>query len=130
MPKPRKPLAERLRIGLEDALSHARGGLTLKTIKLPEPPPEIDAATIATLRADAAMSQAVFAGVLSTSAKTVQSWEQGKRVPSMAARRLIQVFVQQPSAVCEVIGLKPVMLKGYVIRDFGKGRRRLVKAKQ
>lgn len=129
-PKPRKSLFDRLQTGLQEAIAHARGELTLKTVDLPDPPPEIDARTLSSLRNDAAMSQAVFASVLSTSTKTVQSWEQGKRVPSMAARRLIQVFVERPEAVCQVIGLQPVHLQGYVIRKIGKGRRQLVKVRQ
>jgi hypothetical protein len=33
--KVRTPFAERLRAGLEEALAHAKGGLTLKTIDHP-----------------------------------------------------------------------------------------------
>jgi putative transcriptional regulator len=51
------------------------------------------------------MSQAVFAGVLNVSTKTVQSWEQGTRTPSQAALRLIQVFRQDPSRVLQAAGM-------------------------
>jgi DNA-binding transcriptional regulator YiaG len=101
--------------------------LTLKTVQIPEPPPEIDAKTLVALREAAAMSQAVFAKVLYVSAKTVQSWEQGVRVPSMAARRLIQVFAEQPAAVCKVVGLPPVQLHGFKIVSVGSRRRRNAK---
>jgi len=129
MTKTRKPLAERIRIGLEEALAHARGELTLKTIvhEHPTAPPEIDAKTLIALRTEAAMSQAVFAMMLSTSTKTVQSWEQGVRIPSMATRRLIQVFVEQPEAVCKVVGLTPIRLKGFSIRVSSNGKRRFIK---
>jgi putative transcriptional regulator len=113
--KIRKPFAERLRTGLEEALAHAKGNLTLKTIEHPEPPPEIDPQTLVALRTEAAMSQAVFALMLSTSTKTVQSWEQGTRVPSMAARRLIQIFVAEPAALCKVVGLPVVKLDRFQI---------------
>ena len=60
----RKSLFERLKHGLEEGIAHAKGELTLKTVELPEPPPEIDARTLAALREAADMSQAVFAKVL------------------------------------------------------------------
>src|SRR5437588_8690727 len=105
--KPRKPLFERLKAGLEDGIAHARGEPALKTVDVPAVPPEIDAETPVALREEAAMSQAVFAKVLYVSAKTVQSWEQGVRVPSMASRRLIHIFAERPAVVCEVVGLRP-----------------------
>ena len=43
--KTRKPFFERLKIGLEEGIAHARGELTLRTINVPEAPPEIDAKT-------------------------------------------------------------------------------------
>ena len=127
MKQPRKPLAERLRIGLEEALAHARGELTLKTTVIPEPPPEIDAETLVKLRTDARMSQSVFAGILGTSTKTVQSWEQKKRVPSKSALRVIQFLVTQPSAACAAVGLRPIEFNGYEIQTDRRGRRQLVK---
>jgi putative transcriptional regulator len=129
MTSARKPFAERLKIGLEEALSHARGELTLKTIEHPDDPPEIPAKTIVALRTEAAMSQAVFAKVLSTSVKTVQSWEQGKRLPSKATRRLIELFAAEPEVVCRVVGVPSVNLKGFVVKSLSKGRRRLVQEK-
>jgi putative transcriptional regulator len=123
----RKPFFERLKAGLEEGIAHAKGELTLKTVEMPEPPPEIDAKTLAALREAAEMSQAVFARVLYVSPKTVQSWEQGVRVPSMAARRLIHIFARQPEAVCKVVGLPPVKLRGFKILSIGKGKRRIVR---
>ena len=125
--KSRKPLFERLKAGLEEGIAHARGELTLKTVDVPEAPPEIDAPTLVALREAAQMSQAVFAKVLYVSPKTVQSWEQGVRVPSMAARRLLHVFAEQPGTVCKVVGLPPVTLRGFTIRSMGKGKRRIVR---
>ena len=72
------------------------------------------------------MSQAVFAKVLYVSPKTVQSWEQGVRVPSMAARRLIHIFAEQPATVCKVVGLPAVTLRGFKILSIGNGKRRIV----
>lgn len=125
--KTRKSFFERLKTGLEEGIAHARGELTLKTVEVPEAPPEIDAKTLVALREQAAMSQAVFARVLFVSAKTVQSWEQGIRVPSKASRRLIHIFAEQPEMVCRVVGLRSVQLRGFKIVPFGKGKRRIVR---
>jgi putative transcriptional regulator len=114
--KPRKPIFERLKTGLEEATAHAKGELSLRTIDVPDAPPEIDANTLLALRETAQMSQAVFAKVLHVSVKTVQSWEQGVRAPSKATQRLIQVFAEQPAAVCKVVGLPAVDLHGFKIR--------------
>jgi putative transcriptional regulator len=127
MPKQARSLFERLKSGLEEGIAHARGGLTLKTVEVPEAPPETDAVTLGALRESAGMSQAVFARVLFVSPKTVQSWEQGARTPSMAARRLIHVFAEQPAAVCRVVGLPPITLRGFEIVGAGKGKRRIVR---
>lgn len=124
--KARKPLFDRLKTGLTEGIDHARGELTLKTTVVPEAPPDIDAKTLISLREAAAMSQAVFASLLHVSPKTVQSWEQGVRVPSMAARRLIQIFAAQPGMVGRVVGLRVPKIEGFAIVNAGKGKRKIV----
>jgi putative transcriptional regulator len=126
--KQRKPLFERLRAGLEEGIAHARGELNLKTIEVPDPPPEIDSGTIVALRRAAEMSQAVFAGVLHVSPKTVQSWEQGTRIPSMVSRRLIHIFAEAPGTVCKVVGVPPVVLRGFRVVRQANGKLRIVQA--
>ena len=101
----RKPLAARLKAGLLEGIQHAKGELTLRTVEVPSPPPEIAAAEVASLRARNGMSQAVFARVLNVSTKTVQSWEQGERKPSQAALRMLQVFRENPKFVFKVVGI-------------------------
>ena len=127
--KSNRSLFERLKSGLQEGIAHAKGELTLKTIEVPDPPPEIDAKTLVALREQAKMSQGVFAKMLFVSAKTVQSWEQGTRVPSKASRRLIQIFAERPGVVCEVVGLRSVQLDGFRIVESKKGKRRIVKDK-
>jgi len=124
--KQRNPLFERLKQGLEDGIAHAKGELTLRTVELPEEPPEIDAQTLAALRDRAAMSQAVFAKMLNVSTKTLQSWEQGVRQPSDASRRLIQVFSSNPEVICRSAGLPEIHLEGVAIERLPRGRRRIV----
>jgi putative transcriptional regulator len=111
--RPRRlPVADQIRKGLEEAILHSRGEITLKTttLALPEPPPEVRADELTELRVASGMSQAVFARLLNVSTKTIQSWEQGSRKPSQAALRLIQVFRQNPSSLLEIAGMSgPVM---------------------
>lgn len=122
----RKPLFERLKQGLEEGIAHAQGEMTLRTVEVPEEPPEIDARTLAALRVRAGMSQAVFARMLNVSTKTLQSWEQGVRQPSHASRRLIQVFSEHPEALCQSAGVPPIKLEGVEVKTIGKGRRVIV----
>ena len=122
----RRPLFERLKAGLQEGIAHSKGELTLKTVSIPQAPPEIDGHTIAALRGQAGMSQAVFAKMLNVSPKAVQSWEQGMRKPSHAARRLIQVFSEHPQALCVSAGLPAVALQGVKVEVTRLGRRRIV----
>lgn len=124
--KRRKPLFERLKQGLEEGITHAKGELTLRTVEVPEEPPEIDGETLAALRTQAAMSQAVFAKLLNVSTKTLQSWEQGVRQPSEASRRLLQVFSQQPEMLCRIVGLPEISLKGVHVKQTASGHRKVV----
>jgi putative transcriptional regulator len=127
-PKVRRPLAERLKKSLEEAVRHVRGEITLKTtiVQLPDEPPEIDAPTLVAIRDQSRMSQAVFARLLNVSTKTVQSWEQGLRTPSHASRRLIQIYSQHPETVCESVGLPPISLQRVTIERGASGNRRIV----
>jgi len=124
--KRRKPLFERLKQGLKEGIAHAQGELTLRTVEVPDEPPEIDAKTLAALRTQAAMSQAVFAKLLNVSTKTLQSWEQGVRQPSDASRRLIQVFREEPGMVCRIVGLPEIALKQDPAKPMTNGRRKVV----
>lgn len=101
----RQPLAARLAKSLEEGIRHAKGEVDLKTIEMPQEPPEVDAETVLRLRRQANMSQAIFARLLNVSTKTVQSWEQGIRKPSHASRRLIQILGKHPEVVRETAGM-------------------------
>lgn len=124
--KNRKPFAERLQQGLKEGIAHSKGEISLKTVELPEEPPDIDAKTVAAIRKQTEMSQAVFARMLNVSTKTVQGWEQGLRRPSQASRRLIQVFSERPEVLCQIVGLPLVKLRGVTIKVNANGRRKIV----
>ena len=62
-PTNRKPLFERLKTGLEEAILHAKGEITLKTttLEIPDRSPDVRANELTKLRLESGMSQAVFA---------------------------------------------------------------------
>lgn len=108
-PPRRLPVADQIRKGLEEAILHAQGLLALEAtiLTLPEPPPEIRADEVTTLRRDHRMSQAAFARLLKVSTRTVRNREQGSRKPSQAALRLIQVFREDPEGLLRLAGNNP-----------------------
>ncbi len=97
-PQPHSAIFEELRTGLLEGIAHLRGEIELKTtyLTLPDPPPAYNAERIRTLRAALGFSQPYFSQLLNVSPKTVQSWEQGTRVPSQASARLLQL-IENPS---------------------------------
>lgn len=126
----REPLFSRLKNGLKESIAHAKGEHTLRTVEVPDAPPEIDAETLAEIRAQVAMSQRVFAQMLNVSAKTLQSWEQGVRRPSDASRRLLQVFCEEPEVLCRIVGLPIVHLAGVETKTLSSGVRKIVITKR
>lgn len=66
------------------------------TVKLPPPAPPVAAADIARLRARLRLSQPVFAALLNVATVTAVSWEKGRRKPSGAALRLLQIAREHP----------------------------------
>jgi len=96
-----------LKKGLEDAIAYEEGKLklTAEIIEIPEPPSEYKAKEIKKIRSKRNYSQSIFAKVLNVSTKTVQSWESGKRTPSHAALRLIEIVdkgIYQPEIIRKV----------------------------
>lgn len=57
---------------------------------------------IARTREKTGLSQARFAELLGVSVRTLQDWEQGRRVPSGAARPLLMIAAKNPQALLEV----------------------------
>ena len=81
--------------GLEEAIEYEKGKkktLRSKLIVLPEPPAQYSAKEIKKIRERENYSQGIFALILNVSPKTIQSWENGVRVPSHAALRLLEII--------------------------------------
>ena len=92
-------LGQNLIAGLREAVDHARGAKKLRasTLEIPEPAKEWPREQIALLRKRSfGVSQPVFASLLSVTPSTVRAWEQGRKIPSGAARRLLEVAAIAP----------------------------------
>jgi putative transcriptional regulator len=62
----------------------------------------INVPDVAKTREKTGLSQARFAELLGVSVRTLQDWEQGRRVPSGAARTLLMIAGKNPQALLEV----------------------------
>ena len=57
---------------------------------------------MAGIREKVGLSQSRFATLLGVSVRTLQDWEQGRRVPSGAARTLLLVADRNPRVLLEI----------------------------
>ena len=67
-----------------------------RTFELPE-------ADVATIRQTYGLSQAKFASLMGISVRTLQNWEQGRRIPRGPARVLLRVVALHPDVVLDVV---------------------------
>src|SRR6516162_8823989 len=92
--------AEELVGSVEAFASHVQGRmkLTLRThqLSLPSPIKPLRPKEIASLRRRLNVSQAVFAGLLNVPKVTAISWEKGRRQPTGAALRLLDLMRKKP----------------------------------
>jgi len=90
---------------VEDVRDHVTGKrkVTLRTteVKLPDPAPEMTPEEIVAARESLNVSQPVFARLLNVPTVTAVSWEKGRRKPSGAALRLLQVARKHPEAILD-----------------------------
>ena len=61
---------------------------------------------VASARHKTGLSQTLFARALQISVRTLQEWEQGRRVPSGAAKALVQIAFRHPEVIKEELELK------------------------
>lgn len=62
----------------------------------------INVPAISSIREKTGLSQSRFAELLGVSVRTLQEWEQGRRMPSGAARTLLLIAERNPSALVDV----------------------------
>ena len=80
--------------GMEEAVAFAKGARDNgAVVHIPE---EIN---VRRIRKKLNMSQNTFAQYFGVPVKTIQDWEQGRRVPSGAAKNFLFVIDQEPEAV-------------------------------
>jgi putative transcriptional regulator len=85
---------------LDQALRYSRGEkINARVTVLPAPPAPMRREEIVKLRERFNCSQAIFARLLNVSVKTLQAWEQGLRVPSDAALKLLTIASKHPEAL-------------------------------
>jgi putative transcriptional regulator len=100
----KKSVFDELKKSMEEALSHSQGKITLKTKRVPIPRKVTALAPkeILKLRKRLGTSQAVFARLLNVSTTTEIKWETGRRKPSGAALRLLDIASRRPEILFAV----------------------------
>jgi len=92
--------AEALVASVEAMAAHVRGQrkVTLRTttVTLPEPIAPIRPRDVAAIRRQLNVSQSVFAALLNVPKVTAVSWEKGRRKPTGAALRLLDLIRKKP----------------------------------
>ena len=63
---------------------------------------QVQLAEAAEARAKMGLSQQAFALLLGVSPRTLQDWEQGRRSPTGAAKKLLQVAIAHPKVLHEL----------------------------
>lgn len=101
-PKPRTTAAGReLIAGMKEmhrAITTGNySGMTVREIEIPDPR-AFDAVAVKALRRKLGASIAVFAQSCGVSSKLVEHWEQGRRIPSPLACRLLERIAADPAA--------------------------------
>ena len=90
---------------VEEVRDHVTGKrkVTMRTtqVRMPDPAPLITPEAIAEARHALNVSQPVFARMLNVPTVTAVSWEKGRRKPSGAALRLLQIARKHPEAILE-----------------------------
>lgn len=82
-----------------EAVAIAKGEADPKTYRV-HTPEEIDTRL---MRKRMKMSQTEFAKTYGLDLRTLQDWEQGRRVPTGAARSLLMVISKEPKAVARAL---------------------------
>lgn len=96
----RTELGHEIETALGEVLAHVRGETSLPCRIVDDPSAE----RIVALRKRLGLSRRKFADRFGLDARAVQDWEQGRRVPDLAARVLLTVIDRDPAAVVKALG--------------------------
>ncbi len=64
---------------------------------------------IKALRENAGVSQRAFAAMLGVSNRTLQDWEQGRRIPTGPAMNLLRLYEAMPEATAKILADEPAL---------------------
>jgi putative transcriptional regulator len=83
--------------GLTEAAEHQQGKIKVRKTKLTiKPVSTFNIEEIKRIRKRTGLSQAMFAGSMGVSAKTVEAWESGRNKPEGASRRMLEIVRDNP----------------------------------
>ena len=107
-PKKEHPFdADALLAALTDIRDHVRGTrkITMRTttVRMPTAVKAVLPNQVKRIRARMNVSQEVFARLLNVPLVTAKSWETGRRKPSGAAARLLQVAERKPEVLLDAV---------------------------
>lgn len=101
-----RDLFAELSAALVEARAHSEGKLTLKTHQLNEIGElDISPDEIVSIREQFNMSRGVFARLLHTSSRTLESWEQGRSAPNGQAVTLLKLVQRHPETLSYIAEL-------------------------
>ena len=104
IPKASQPLDDQALTAFEASRDlHADLLLSIAQMKAGKTTPVM--ASAAVVRQKVGLSQTQFAKLLGVSVRSLQSWEQGCKQPSGAARTLLAIANQNPQALLAVAGI-------------------------
>ena len=96
MTENQRDFEQELQESLEDIRAYKRGEKQVRTRTYTEVPPPAE------IRTRLKLSQHAFAGLLGVSVRTLQEWEQGRRVPRGPAVALLRIADQHPEAFLDL----------------------------
>lgn len=100
----KKTLGAELIQGLKEAIEHQKGTLKLReVIRNIKIAPTYKSSKIIQLRSRLGLSQNGLAKILCVSPRTVQSWEQGIRIPNRSVHRLLELIEKKPNTIFEIL---------------------------
>jgi putative transcriptional regulator len=83
--------------GLTEAADYQQGKISARKNKLTiKPVDTFNTDEIKRIRQKTRLSQAMFAGSLGVSPKTIEAWENGRNKPEGASRRLLEIVRDDP----------------------------------
>lgn len=94
--------------GIEQAVEYEKGNFknARKRIVMVSPVPHYKSVDIKNIRDTLKLSQALFAGLLGVSVKTVEAWEAGRNIPEGPAQRMLELFKKNPEILNEYLLVK------------------------